>query len=164
MARIQQRSTWTVDVRQDVLDVTMEHDSIDPKWRGADSNGHEHFYDREAHEYPTLDYIVDARHWCNGDEGIARHDPHWHTDESHYECRICREVVTPGLIPGGTPQYVAGMRYATLHGMRSDGTEIVAELTGEEAEALANVTGSDAQRIIDGIPKERCSMIRVASR
>lgn len=100
MARFAPGPEFTLDIQQDSIDTTCGIDTLDPKWRGTDSNGHEHYYER--FEYPTLDYIVDAEHWCNGDEG-APHDPHMATDESHYECKVCREVVKPGIIPPTRP-------------------------------------------------------------
>lgn len=155
------RRTWTLDVEQDWIDATCERDTLDPKWRGSDSSGHEHFYD---HGYPTLDYIIDSSHWCDGTEGWALHDPHEYVDASHYECKICREVVEPGVIPGGTPQYVAGMRHATLRGIRSDGAEIVASLTSDEAQTLAASDDTAAQVVIDAIPQERIMSMTFSSR
>lgn len=73
------RRTWSVEADPNWIDTTAGIPTADPRWRGTDSNGHEHHYD---HGYPTLDYVIDAEHWCMGDEGIAPHDPHMAVDES----------------------------------------------------------------------------------
>lgn len=143
------RQTWSIDMRQDWIDVTSGLPTANEDWRGTDVNGHEHYYG-----YPTLDEVDDASHWCNGDEGIAHHDPHMHVDESHYECKVCRAVVEPAVDPPFTPKQIPGMATLTLTGLRSDGVEIVASLI--QAELLTiQADRTTAQGIIDAIPDER---------
>lgn len=93
------------DVSSKPVEVTSDRDSVDPNWRYTDDQGHAHYYDGG---YPTLDHIIDASHWCDGTEGLYNHDPHLAVDADHYECLICRQTVAPGVIPAGTPQFIAG--------------------------------------------------------
>jgi hypothetical protein len=88
----------SVDVSVNTDTIASDMPTIDPNWRKTDSNGHDHYYVRG---YPTLDHIVDRQHWCEGNEGLGPHDPHWSVDESHYECLECRERIEPGLRPPG---------------------------------------------------------------
>lgn len=169
MARFLARSQpWELEVRQDWIDTTMGIPTLDPNWRGVDSNGHEHFYDKASHEYPTLDYIVDAEHWCEGNEGIAPHDPHMAVDEAHYECKVCREVVEPGVIPGGTPTGMPGAVSATLSGLRDDGAEVRVRITEAEFDEIQAADGTAdpddpqpterdraARRILNDAPTDR---------
>lgn len=158
MAIIRQQ-TWTLDVDVEQIPVSMGIETLDPRWQGMDSNGHEHRYDRDRHEYPTLDFVIDAQHWCHGDEGTAPHDPHMLVDESHYECKLCREVVKPGMNPPGHVEYLCGPMSATLSGHRRDGVFIIAIATRIEVDAIA--AGSEAerdeivQRILDNMPEDR---------
>lgn len=134
--------SWELDVQQDWIDTTMGIPTLDPDWRGTDSNGHEHYYDQQAHEYPTLDYIIDAEHWCDGTEGVYNHDPHMAVDEDHYECKLCREVVEPGIIPAGTPSAIPGSKSATLAGVTSSGMRVKLALTGEDYDAIEAADGA----------------------
>lgn len=137
---------WTLTCDQEKIDVTWGQDTLDPKWRATDENGHEHYYE---HGYPTLDFVVEAEHWCNGDEGYGRHDPHMCTDEGHYECRICRAVVEPGIIRGGAPQYIPGMRSWTLKGTTTQGAEVEVYITDDEAQTVIDGQDEAARQILD---------------
>lgn len=154
MAQFRQQARWNVDIQQDWIDVTSERESSDPHWRATDSSGHEHHY---ASGYPTLEFVIDASHWCDGNEGYARHDPHEHIDEAHYECRICREVVEPGTLPPYYPQQIAGLRRATGTARLDDGREVTVALIDSEIDAIRQ-SADDEQRIIDvfaSVPAER---------
>lgn len=105
------RVSGSFRVKTDYIDVTSDRPTVDPNWRHTDSNGHEHYYDNG---YPTLDYIIDERHWCDGREGLYNHDPHWAVDEDHFECLTCREMVKPGTLPAFTPQSIPGTRSMTV--------------------------------------------------
>lgn len=125
---------WTVDVQQEWIDVTSSFPSPDPRWTYTDQAGHEHHY---SNGYPTLRYVVDGSHWCDGTEGLYNHDPHLAVDEYHYECQQCGEVIEPRLVPGGYPQSIPGMISATLSGIRRDGIECTYYPMGQDAhEAL----------------------------
>lgn len=115
----------------------------DRHWRTTDSNGHVHAYVGVGPDqpWPTLEYVMDERHWCNGDEGIARHDPHWCDDRWHWECRQCRERVKPGfcqppnthVIPAGPPTTTVDVAMGPV-GVRP--TWIKAMLTPDESARL----------------------------
>ena len=148
---------FEVEVRREVIPIEMAWThTIDRDWRATDSNGHEHYYD--GRQYPTLELIVDASHWCDGTEGLGLHDPHEAVDESHYECLQCRETVTPGLHPPGHVEYIAGPVDVELTAM-VDGLRTTVALTHEEAarfltagedewEALAVELARNSERVI----------------
>jgi hypothetical protein len=126
-------STFNLSITRGSIDVTSDRPQSDPNWRYTDRNGHEHRYDRG---YPTLDLVVDAEHWCDGNEGYARHDPHMHVDEAHYECKVCRESIKPKMFPPGYPMMMPGMIQGEVEGYRSDGALVRARLTKDDYEML----------------------------
>jgi len=99
--------------------ITWEDEAYED-WAFTDAQGHAHVYARPSQRvsyrdltrrkgkrkrhhdsrYPTLRWVVEARHHCDGREGLYSHDPHWVTDRAHYECRQCGEVIEPGHGPG----------------------------------------------------------------
>lgn len=137
-----------VGMRREVIEYrTAWTPTADSRWSFVDASGHEHYYE---HGYPTLDYMVDREHWCQGDEGFMAHDPHTAIDEAHYECKICREVITPATEPPGTPHYVAGATSATISGTRSDGVWVRAAVPGRVETSIMS-DAEAAQRLLDGI-------------
>jgi hypothetical protein len=154
--------SWNLEMNQEWIDTTCGIDTLDPKWRGVDSNGHEHHYE---HGYPTLDLVIEASHWCDGDEGIYNHDPHEQIDASHYECLICREVVEPGIIPAFTPQQMPGMRSYRITGFRSDGAQVEAWLTEDDVAVIrAGHSEAAVTAFIDALPEDRIYTVTFASR
>lgn len=144
---------WTLTVDQDRIDVTSGLPTANERWTYTDQQGHEHRYD---HGYPTLTYVIDESHWCDGSEGIYNHDPHEAVDKSHYECSICRETIKPLTDPPYTPKSVAGLTTATMTGYRSDGTWIRYVLSGLEVERIrAEMTDEEAQAILDNADSAR---------
>jgi hypothetical protein len=93
----------------DLIDVTSLN-RPDEKWVFIDAAGHEHFwtfngqrgrYSPEAKaETPTLVCIEDVP---ASDEYPA---------VSHYECKVCGEIVRPRTCPDQTRQYIRGLRRA----------------------------------------------------
>lgn len=156
MARLYRSRNWALEVRQDRIDVTSDRPTPNERWRFTDAQGHEHRYDRG---YPTLDFVVDEQHWCDGTEGICNHDPHWAVDESHYECKICHQAVEPTMDPPYTPKSVPGMIDATLEGLRSDGWRIATWLDEGDyrriLEALDEDRDAIVRQILDDTPDER---------
>ena len=130
---------YSLNIERDVIEVTSERESLDVTWRYVDSQGHEHRY---ASGLPTLNHIVDERHWCDGTEGRGNHDPHWHIDESHYECTECGEVVAPGTVPPFTRQFIPGSITATLGGPSGPGERVEVWLTAEECQDMLS-SGDD---------------------
>jgi hypothetical protein len=152
---------WQMTVDIDQVDVTSPFPSPHHHWRFTDAEGHEHRWD---HGYPTLTRVVDAEHWCDGNEGIARHDPHMATDEAHYECAICGEVIEPEMDPPYTPKTIPGHITYTLTGHRSNGAKVTAWLTEDEAAAVTpDATDDTIAALLDAIPDERCSLIEYSS-
>lgn len=93
---------WALELQQTLITYETDHPDADPHWRHTDGAGHPHHYERAGEPYPTLRYVIDAEHWCDGvSEGWEEHDPHMHVDESHYECLICGEHIKPGQRPPG---------------------------------------------------------------
>jgi len=145
---------WTMTIDNRVETVRAGVWTLDSEWRGTDSNGHEHYYADGG--YPTLDYIIDESHWCNGEEGFAHHDPHEHVDRSHYECLVCREVVEPAQLPPDTPIRIPQSRSVTLEGDVSPHHRIRMWLTDDEYQLLANEpTDAVAEAILQNAPQDR---------
>jgi hypothetical protein len=65
----------------------------DKSWTYTDEQGHEHFYDGYPVPYPTLVMVAEPSYYCADCRG-EHHD-------DHLECRICGEVISPGLTGGG---------------------------------------------------------------
>jgi hypothetical protein len=128
--------TWELETHTDVIETTMGWTyAPDTNWRTTDANGHEHRYN---HGYPTLDFVVDASHWCDGSEGWAHHDPHEAIDESHYECKTCRLTIEPSLIPPGVRTFMPGLTTCTLSGYRSDGAWLRVRVDESTARGIAS--------------------------
>jgi hypothetical protein len=99
----------------DRIDVTSNRPRPDPNWTYTDQAGHEHHYDKAApivpgrvRGYPTLVMVEDETYWCEDCQDE-------HTD-SHLECPICGEHITPGLV--GPPlyrEYIPGMTHYYLN-------------------------------------------------
>lgn len=156
MATIQ-NGTYSVSIEQEWIDVTSPYPTPNERWTFTDSNGHDHRYD---HGYPTLTHVVDASHWCYGNEGIAPHDPHEAVDESHYECATCGEVVEPKMDPGYTPKRTPGIRRTTLNAYRSDGSEVVVVLLPDEVDVLrGNPDPPVVSAMVDAMPFDRFTSV-----
>lgn len=142
-------------VEQTMLDTTCGIPTVDESWKFTDAAGHEHYYERFV--YPTLDYVIDAQHWCNGNEGLGPHDPHMAIDESHYQCKLCGEVILPGQHPAGHVSFIAGPKTATMKGTRTDGVQVTVHITEDEYTQLDELrcTPEVAQRVLDSVPEKR---------
>lgn len=159
-----QGSHWSLSVDQRGEWVTMGIETADDKWRFTDAHGHEHYYD---HGYPTLDYIIDAEHSCDGSEGWAHHDPHMVVDESHFECLTCREVIEPATHGPDHRVFIPGLIDVVLTGVRSDGMSVELWLTQDEYEAFAGDpehADEHANRLLNETPFEQFKSITIASR
>ncbi|MFG6300509.1 hypothetical protein [Streptomyces rochei] len=96
----------TLEFENDGEWVTSNLPEPDPQWRGADSNGHEH-YAAQADEgpvtYPTLTQVAGEPYWCSDcqDEHV----------DTWLECPLCGEKVTPGT-RSPRPKWIStGSRY-----------------------------------------------------
>ena len=145
-----------VRVTTNPIDVTSDQWTPNERWTYTDIQGHEHRY---VHGYPTLDEVIDESHWCDGTEGIARHDPHEAVDAAHYECKLCREVIEPKLDPPSTVKSIPGRIEATGEGTTSDGRHIQFTLSKDEYEMVVDNYGTlddvAQQALIDAVPDER---------
>jgi hypothetical protein len=146
----------TLTITPQYIDVTSGHPSANEHWTHTDSAGHAHRYDRG---YPTLDLVVDAEHWCEGDEGIAPHDSHMAVDEGHYECKLCREVIKPTMDPAGMPKSIIGEIEATLTGLTSSGVVVEMWLMPDEADRIA-ADPAAVEDVLDNAPHERIISMR----
>ena len=143
--------------------------SLDPDWRFVDAAGHPHRGDELA---KTCEMVVDRSHWCDGDEGPYNHDPHEAVDESHWECRECRETIKPRMIPPGQPVPLRGEYSGTVEFITDTGTEVRASLTHAEVLAIRELVLSECGAgwqfdrlsdpqderlvaLVDAIPQER---------
>ncbi len=131
---------WCLDVEQTFITVTTSHSEADPDWRFTDRAGHEHRHSGAPTDYyPTLRYVVDGQHWCDGiSEGSDLHDPHLHVDASHYECQLCGEHIEPGRREP-TPRSIPAQRSITLTGPLGDETVVCAPISRETGEGLEDL-------------------------
>lgn len=106
-------------VTRDVIRVDYLSD-ISASWKFTDAAGHVHHceYDAADH-YPTLREISDGTWWC-----ADCRDEH---EDSHLECRLCGEQVTPGMTGPGT-KWLPGLTEYLIDGE---------PVTPEQAQAFA---------------------------
>jgi len=98
-----------LSIHVDMVEVTDMGPRPDKSWEYTDKQGHEHFYDGYPVPYPTLVDVPDGVYYCQDCR-----DEH---DESHTECRICGEHITPGMTGGDMfRQYIPGRRQFMLDG------------------------------------------------
>jgi hypothetical protein len=71
-----------------------------PDWSFIDRKGHKHRWSK-SNTLPTLNSVCD--------EWVYDEDEERYCARNHYECKKCREHVTPGL-RAGTPKYVRGFQ------------------------------------------------------
>jgi hypothetical protein len=132
MARISSAPAWSYSIDTELIDVTSSSPTPNERWRFTDANGHEHHYDKG---YPSLSLVIDESHWCLGNEGVYAHDPHEAVDRSHYQCRICGEVIEPTLDPPFTRKQIPRLRTCTAWCFTDDGRKLEFWLPPEELEA-----------------------------
>lgn len=125
---------WTITIHRHGQWLQMGVVTADTGWRSTDANGHEHYW--EDNGYPTLNFVVDAEHWCDGREGMYNHDPHMAIDQSHYECKVCGVTVDPGTHGPEHKVHIPGRIDATLVGTRRDGLSVEIPLDFDEITAL----------------------------
>lgn len=114
-------SRWTLHREVDFITYETNHPDPDPNWRFTDAAGHQHQHEKTGERYPTLRYVIDGQHWCDGiSEGSDIHDPHMQVDVSHYECAQCHEHIRPGMRPPG-PRSMPGHQRLWLSTTRIDG-------------------------------------------
>jgi hypothetical protein len=112
-------------IEVDRVEVTSNLPRPDPAWRYTDEHGHEHYWENG---YPTLTRVNEEPYWCEdcNDE---------HTD-SHFECPICGETVSPGSTgPSGFREFIPGLTSYRLNGQpisKERADEIVASLRRAE--------------------------------
>lgn len=109
----------TVTIEQDMIDVTPEYEP-DPSWVHTDSNGHVHRWmagpdplaslrnpREQTAELPSLVRVDDPEpHWCP--ECLGDYQP------QHYECRLCRDVVTPQYRRTVGRYHIPGLKHMTI--------------------------------------------------
>jgi hypothetical protein len=81
-----------LSVWRDMIDVTSNLPGPDKRWSFTDGAGHKHAYSIEDQQYPTL-HEVHAEDCMAGYDGIVCECL------GIYECRVCKEKVTPGTVP-----------------------------------------------------------------
>ncbi len=167
MARTTHKTPWSVETNTEWIDATSGYESPDESWRFTDANGHDHHYESG---YPTLDFVVDEQHWCDGSEGLFNHDGHMAIDKAHYECKECGVVVEPRMDPPFTPKKIRGMITVTVEGMRSDGATVAFRATEAEAAQMSGLFGDEEaldalmRELIEGLPMERFHSFNWSSR
>lgn len=108
-----------VEVEQ--VEVTSSGPRPDKDWRYTDQKGHEHYW---RNGYPTIVEVVDRTYWCPDCE-----DEH---QDTHLECPICHEHISPGMLgPSMWREFVPGRRSYWLNGepvSEERANEIIAEM------------------------------------
>lgn len=97
-----------LEVDREMIEYSTALPQLDPKWRGADSQGHEHAYADGADHYPSLDLILGEPYWC--EDCQDEHQDSWRV------CRICGEKVTPGTFVDTSVKYMPGRTQYLLNG------------------------------------------------
>lgn len=96
----------TLRIVTDQIEVTSNLPRPDRNWRYTDAAGHEHRYDDG---YPTLVRVGEGPYWCPD-----CHDEH---EDSHWECPICHEEISPALTgPPPGREFIPGMTEYFLDG------------------------------------------------
>jgi hypothetical protein len=155
-------NNWTLDIELEAELVTSDTYTADPNWKHTDAEGHEHQYETA---YSTLLRIIDKQHWCEGNEGLSPHDPHWQVDEHHYVCKQCAEVIEPRLLHPGTAVMIPLRVKGVLEGRRSGMRTCLVRVYLNELEcrqvALAENQDVAAQTLLDNIPLSRFHSIEM---
>lgn len=111
-------------VETDSIEVTSALPKPDKNWRYTDHQGHEHYW---SDGYPTLAVVVDRVYWC-GD----CNDEH---EDTHLECPICHEHITPGTVgPSGFREFVPGRTSYYLNNepiTEEHAKRLIAEIRGQ---------------------------------
>jgi len=101
----------TFEQTQEMIETTTRS-KPDPYWVFVDKAGHEHRWivDEPDHHYnlPSLVSVNSEPYWCDLCE-----DEH---SDSHFECKICREIITPGMKANNTSEFVAGLKRYLING------------------------------------------------
>lgn len=155
MVKFNRGSGITIDIWSEPVNITSERTTPNEHWTYTDAAGHFHRY---LNGYPSLQMVVDAHHWCDGNEGFARHDPHDHVDEFHYICSQCSEIIKPTTDPPYTPKFMKGPPEGTVSGPRHNEDMVVGcfatvVLTNQEIDEIqaapADSVEEIAQRILN---------------
>lgn len=130
---------WKLVVETEQIEITSNSPRPDPNWRFTDAAGHEHFYDKTAKGYPTLDAVSEEPYWCA--------DCREEHEEDRLECLRCMEVVTPGVTgPSMFREFIPGP--TSVHVELDDGRVI--PVTNEEWAAL-RVAGESVDSFVQAI-------------
>ena len=78
----------------------------DQEWRYVDGHGHGHFWSQDG--FPTLEWKVTGKQWV-GDEYDG--DEY---DVGEWRCRLCEEVIEPGLRLEYGPTHIPGPTWITV--------------------------------------------------
>lgn len=116
----------------DQIEVTSNLPYLDPRWEWTDPNGHHH-----TAKGDTFTFVVDEPGGPDGDGGE-------YPDEGHYECKVCRVHVVPGITgPDMYRRFIPGMIHVSINGR---------EVSKAEADAwLAKRHGGHVQVSASGI-------------
>lgn len=118
-------NNFSIDINQQMIEVTSSMPRPDPLWCYIDAQSHEH---RWSTVHETFDWVVDEPDWMD-DEGEE------YPGDGHYACTRCGALVVPGLLgPSLTHEYMPGLMTVTVH--FSDG--VVADITPQQLEAVSD--------------------------
>lgn len=125
---------------QPVQEVQSSSPTPDRRWEHVDSNGHYHAHgDQDDDPYPTLDRRSEHVD-CDGSCGGVCDGEGYNVDR--YYCRICRESIEPGTVPG---PHTFTIPLAKTWSMRVDGG------TGYGSGDLVSVRVTSAREVLFGV-------------
>lgn len=103
------RFSGDVTVDQEQIDITSEFEP-DPGWVHVDSHGHEHRWvsaGESADRLPSLIEVDDDEpHWCEDCQGDYQ--------PSHYQCRLCGDMVFPASRRTVGRRYMPGFKHLSI--------------------------------------------------
>lgn len=126
------RMEWVgVELRVEVepIETTSYSPRRDPSWTFTDAAGHIH--DATAALLVRKQDDPDEPPFYFDEDGDEYNAP------DHLECSLCGEWITPDTIgPDPWRTFTPGPMTGTLHGTRSDGTDVTINLSREQVEQL----------------------------
>lgn len=96
----------TLTVIRDIHRVATLSPKADERWTFRDAAGHFHAYSTREERYPTL-FELDFKCESTHEDG----DGWWCECRTEYQCRICNEVITPGMRPGPHEEMHPGLQH-----------------------------------------------------
>src|SRR5688572_15765910 len=103
----------------ELIDVTSSH-RTDTSWRFTDAAGHIHQWWDKGDGKPAGAYNPNNKYYIPSVEVVSDGKGYWEDGDEyekwHYECKECRQHITPGYTADTTKQYISGLRWFKIDG------------------------------------------------